>query len=69
MASEITTPESHQNYDMEIPEMTKERVRDADPNGGCRPSVHFLLFCEEPLQERVSSNLWRNIRDCRSDVL
>lgn len=26
MASEVTTPESHQNYDMEIPEMTKERV-------------------------------------------
>lgn len=34
MASEVTTPESHQNYDMEIPEMAKESVRDADPNGG-----------------------------------
>lgn len=34
MVSEFTTPESHQSSDLEITEMTKESVRDADPNGG-----------------------------------
>ena len=32
--SEVTTPESNPNYDVQISDKTKQRARATDPNGG-----------------------------------
>lgn len=48
MTSLITTPESRQNYIMGITEISKKRVRDADPNGGrclVENTIHAVDYC------------------------